>query len=49
MPPPPETNDCVPDSEVRADVTVPFETAVPLLLPILQSLTIHQSASMRYE
>ena len=46
---PPET-DCVPDSEVRADVTVTFDTAVPLLLPILQSLTtIHQSASMRYE
>ncbi len=41
---------CVPNSEVRADVTVTFDTAVPLLLPILQSLTtIHQSASMRYE
>ncbi len=40
---------CVPDSEVRAVVTVAFETAVPLLLPILQSLFIEQSASMRYE
>jgi hypothetical protein len=40
---------CVPDSEVRAEVIVPFETAVPLLLPILQSLTIQQIASMRYE
>ncbi len=40
---------CVPDSEVRADVTVTFETAVPLVLPILQSLFIEQSASMRYE
>ena len=46
---PPET-DCVPDSEVRVDVTVTFDTAVPLLLPMLQSLTtIKQSASMRYE
>jgi hypothetical protein len=40
---------CVPDSEVRADVSVTFETAVPLVLPILQSLTIQQSATMRYE
>ncbi len=40
---------CVGGSEVRADVTVTFETAVPLVLPILQSLTIQQSASMRYE
>ncbi len=40
---------CVPDSEVRAEVTVPFETAVPLLLPMLQSLFIEQSVSMRYE
>ncbi len=45
---PPEP-DCVPDSRVRVDVTVTFETAVPLVLPILQSLTIQQSASMRYE
>jgi Flp pilus assembly protein TadG len=41
--------ECVPDSEVRALVSVTFETAVPLPLPILQSLTIEQSASMRYE
>ena len=45
---PPET-DCVAGSEVRADVSVPFQTAVPLVLPMLQSLTIQQSASMRYE
>ena len=45
---PPET-DCVPDSEVRALVGVTFETAVPLVLPILKLLTIEQSASMRYE
>ena len=36
---------CVGGSEVRADVTVPFETGVP----ILQSITIQQSATMRYE
>ncbi len=48
--PPPQETDCVPDSEVRVVVTVPFDTAVPLLLPILQSLTtIQQTASMRYE
>ncbi len=40
---------CVPDSEVRVDVSVPFQTAVPLVLPVLQSLNIEQSASMRYE
>ncbi len=47
--PPPSETDCVPDSEVRATVTVPFQTAVPLVLPMLQSLFIQQSASMRYE
>ncbi len=48
-PTPPEI-DCVPDSEVRVVVTVTFDTAVPLLRPILQSLTtIQQTASMRYE
>ncbi len=41
--------ECVPDSVVRADVSVTFGTAVPLVLPILQSLIIQQSASMRYE
>ncbi len=45
----PPGGDCVPDSEVRVDVTVTFDTAVPLLLPILQELTIQQTASMRYE
>ncbi len=40
---------CVPDSEVKADVEVTFQTAVPLVLPMLQSLTIQQSATMRYE
>ena len=40
---------CVSGSEVRADVSVTFDTAVPLVLPILKLLTIEQSASMRYE
>lgn len=40
---------CTPDSEVRADVSVTFETAVPFVLPMLQSLTIQQTASMRFE
>ena len=40
---------CLPDSEVQADVSVTFATEVPLVLPMLQSLTIQQSASMRYE
>jgi hypothetical protein len=40
---------CVPDSEVLADVSVTFQSTVPLVLPMLQSLTIQQSATMRYE
>ena len=40
---------CVPDSEVRADVSVTFQTAVLQVLPMLQSLTMQQSAIMRYE
>ncbi len=47
-PTPPEI-ECVPDSEVRADVIVTFDTAVPLLLPMLKSLFIEQVASMRFE
>ncbi len=47
--PPPAPPGCVPDSEVKADVEVTFQTGVPLVLPILQSLTIQQSATMRYE
>ncbi len=48
VPPEPPETDCVPDSAVRATVTVPFQTAVPLVLPMLQ-LNIQQSATMRYE
>lgn len=40
---------CLPDSQVQADVTVTFQTIVPLLLPVLQSFSIQQSAIMRYE
>ncbi len=47
--PPPQETDCVPDSEVRATVRVTFDTAVPLALPMLDLLTIEQTASMRYE
>ncbi len=48
IPTPPET-ECVPDSEVRVRVRVTFDTAVPLLLPMLQPLFIEQVASMRFE
>jgi Flp pilus assembly protein TadG len=40
---------CLPDSEVRADISVTFETRVPFVLPLLESMTIQQTASMRYE
>jgi len=51
---------CVPDpcavdpvsgeaSRVQANVSVLFQTAVPLFLPALSSITIQQTASMRYE
>lgn len=40
---------CEPDSVVEATVTVPFETLVPFWLPVLESITMTQTASMRYE
>ncbi len=40
---------CEEDSAVTADVTVTFQTVVPIVLPMLGSLTIQQSATMRYE
>jgi len=40
---------CAPDSEVRVTVTVTFQTLVPAFLPMLQSLNLQQTASMRYE
>ncbi len=40
---------CQPGSDVRADVMVTFQTLFPVLLPMLQTLPVQQSASMRYE
>ena len=40
---------CVPNALVQANVAVTFQTVVPLILPMLQSVQIQQSASMRYE
>lgn len=40
---------CEPDSTVVATVTVTFETLVPFWVPMLQSLDLTQTASMRYE
>jgi Flp pilus assembly protein TadG len=40
---------CAPGSTVRATVSVAYQTAVPLVLPMLSSLTIRQVVSMRYE
>ena len=37
------------DSRVQATVTVQFQTVVPLFIPLLASLNINQSATMRYE
>jgi Flp pilus assembly protein TadG len=37
------------DSRVQADVTVTFQTIVPLFLPMLTSINLNQTASMRYE
>ncbi len=43
------TGSCEPGSEVRADVTVTFQTLFPIFLPMLQTLPMQQRASMRYE
>ena len=40
---------CVPDSQVQVNVTATFQTVMPVLLPMLQSITLQQTASMRYE
>lgn len=42
-------NPCAPDATVQADVSVPFSTVVPLILPMLESFNIQQTARMRYE
>jgi Flp pilus assembly protein TadG len=43
------TCDPAADSRVQADVTVTFQTIVPLFLPMLTSINLNQTASMRYE
>ncbi|HEV8343396.1 MAG TPA: TadE/TadG family type IV pilus assembly protein [Candidatus Binatia bacterium] len=40
---------CVPGSGVQADVTVTFDTAVPIFLPMLVDMNISRSTTMRYE
>jgi Flp pilus assembly protein TadG len=40
---------CAPDAIVQATVSISFQTAVPLILPMLQTLNIQQTATMRYE
>ena len=40
---------CAPDSQVQVNVTATFQTVLPVLLPMLQSITLQQTASMRYE
>ena len=43
------TNPCAPDSIVTATVNVEFHTVVPVLLPMLETLNIQQTATMRFE
>lgn len=43
------TAPCASDSEVQATVTVTFHTVMPIILPMLRSLAIKQTARMRYE
>jgi Flp pilus assembly protein TadG len=40
---------CAPDSQVQVNVSMPFITVLPNLLPMLGSITLQQTASMRYE
>ncbi len=40
---------CQPGSQVQANATVTFQTLFPVFLPMLQTLTFQQQASMRYE
>ena len=40
---------CALDSQVTANVTVPFETIVPAFLPSMRSVSVVQMARMRYE
>lgn len=40
---------CDLDSQVTADVTIPFQTIVPAFLPSMSSVSVVQTARMRYE
>jgi len=40
---------CASDSQVQVNVSMPFTTVLPNLLPMLGSITLQQTASMRYE
>ena len=40
---------CEPDSRVNVAVTVRFQTLFPVFLPMLQTMDIQETASMRYE
>ena len=40
---------CAPDSQVQVNVSMQFTTVLPNLLPMLGSITLQQTASMRYE
>ncbi len=40
---------CAPDSQVQVNVSMPFTTVLPNLLPMLGSITLQQTVSMRYE
>ena len=40
---------CVPDSQITATVSVTFQTVVPILLPVLQTIPITHTSRSRYE
>ena len=40
---------CAPDSQVQVNISMQFTTVLPNLLPMLGSITLQQTASMRYE
>lgn len=43
------TNPCGQDSRVTADISMTFDTVVPVLLPMLQGIALQQTASMVFE
>ena len=40
---------CATDSQVQVAVSMTFQTALPVLLPMLSSIPLQQTAVMRYE